>query len=64
MSHGLPSFSSEGLTVFSYNFLLILTKQSLHFLKSIKMDTKNVPSIKVDETDWSTTLKKGNGKSH
>ena len=27
----------------------------LHFLKSIKMDTKNVPSIKVHETDESTS---------
>ena len=26
MPHGLHSFSSEGLAVFSYNFLLILTK--------------------------------------
>ena len=55
MPHGLHSFSSEGLTLFSYNFLLILTIQNLHFLKSIKMDTKNVPSINVEETEESTS---------
>ena len=43
MPHGLHSFSSEGLTVFSYIFLLILTK------------TKSIPSIKVNETEESTS---------
>ena len=30
-------------------------KESVHFLKSIKMDTKNVPSVNVEETEESTS---------
>ena len=54
MPYGLHSFSSEGLTLFSCNFVLILTKTNSTLFKIYLNGYKNVPSINVEETEQST----------